>query len=118
MQEYGYPIVPVDLVTDCMDVFELVCNCKGLSNDKNQRLVIFSLREDRLRRKIRAVQHWPTGVMLADGLTKVGHFLQLLRFSTTGMVVVELQDDKFIRSRSRARCVEPYTEKDLEMMEW
>ena len=28
---------------------------------------------------------------------------------TSGTIVVELQDDKFIKSRSCARCVQPYT---------
>ena len=46
-------LIPVDHITDCMDLYELCCGEKGVSSDKNQRLVILSLREDRLRGIIR-----------------------------------------------------------------
>jgi hypothetical protein len=110
------PMLPVDHVTDCMDLFELCTGIRGLANDKNQRIIIMSLREDRMRGFIRCFSHWPTGIMLADGLTKVGHFPQLLRFCTTGCVVLELPTDKFIRCRTRVRVTD-YSERDVEHIE-
>ena len=85
VQDRGLLILPVDGVTDCMDAFELVCNSKGLSSDTTQRAVVLSLRELRLRRSLRRIYHFPTCIMLADGLTKVGKFFQLLRFSSCGI---------------------------------
>ena len=64
-------MVPVDQVTACMDVSALCCGAKGVPSDKMQRIIILSLREDRLRGNIRSFMHWPTAVMLADRLTKV-----------------------------------------------
>ena len=99
LQENSLHDVVVDHVTDCMDLYELVCGHKGLSADKNQRLIITSLREDRSRGAIRRFMHWPTTVMLADGLTKTGNFAQLLRFATTGLLLIRLPNDKYIRMR-------------------
>ena len=101
IQHENLNIVPVDHVTDCMDLFELCCGQRGLSNDKNQRLVIMSLREDRLLGYIRNFWHWPTTIILADGLTKRGVFPQLLRFVTTGHIDVHLRSDQFMRVRHR-----------------
>jgi hypothetical protein len=103
VQQNNLTVVPVDQVTDCMDLYELVCGHKGLSADKNQRLVITSLREDRARGFIRRFMHWPTSVMLADGLTKPGNFPQLNSFGTTGRVTVRLSSDKWIRTRTWQR---------------
>ena len=82
-----------------MCIRDRVCGVKGMSNDKNQRLVITSLREDRSRGCIRRFMHWPTAVMLADGLTKGGYFAQLMRYATTGLLVVSLPNGKQIRVR-------------------
>ena len=90
-----------DQMTDCMDLYELVTNNRGLSADKGQRLIIVSLREDRMSGRIRTFQHIPTAAMIADGLTKTGVFLQLLRFCTSGYVAFKIGDDKFMRQRSR-----------------
>ena len=96
----AWTTIKVDHVTDCMDLWELVCGVKGLSADKNQRLVITALREDRQHGNIRQFQHWPTSIMLADGLTKSGScFLQLLRYATTRRIAAELKDDKCVRVR-------------------
>ena len=84
-------------MTDCMDLFELMCSKKGLSNDTSQRVVVLSLREFRALGIIRALIHVPTVAMLADGLTKVGKFPQLLRFCTTGHVTFPIKDDKTFR---------------------
>ena len=100
IQLNGYVQVPVDHVTDCMDLYELVCGVRGLSADKNQRLIITSLREDRAKSLIRRFQHWPTSIMLADGLTKGGFFQQLSEFVTTGKLSIRLAHDKWIRTRT------------------
>ena len=81
-----------------MDLFELVTGAKGIATDKNQRLVVIALREDRLSNRIRSYQHFPTSCMLADGLTKTGYFPQLLHFGTTGFLNIEVSD-RFIRQR-------------------
>ena len=81
-----------------MDLFELVTGARGLSSDKNQRLVIVALREDRMARRIRSFQHWPTTIMLADALTKPGTFLQMLKFCTSGYVDLAVKD-KRVRQR-------------------
>ena len=73
-----------------MDVWGLVCSARGLSNDKTQRLVMLGLREYRRYGLIRATIHIPASAMLADGITKVGKFLQLLRYSTTGLILLEI----------------------------
>ena len=85
-QNLNLVLVPIDCHTDCMDVFELVCSAKGLSNDKTQRLVILGLRELRRFGIFRALIHVPTSAMLADGITKVGKFVNLLRYGSTGIV--------------------------------
>eukprot|EP00973_Karenia_brevis_P074523 10356411-Karenia_brevis.AAC.1 len=57
-------IVLVDEVTDCMDVFELVCGARGAPHDKNQRVAVMSLREDCFRCNIKSSQQWPTACLL------------------------------------------------------
>ena len=107
------PIVAVDQVTDCMDLFELCCGHKGIPSDKLQRIIVLSLREDRLRGNIRTFMHWPTAVMLADGFTKVGHFPQLLVYATSGVVRLTLPSDKYVRQRTRLPNLKGHAEKDL-----
>ena len=93
-------LVPIDVMTDCMDVWELLCGIKGLSNDKSQRLVVLGLREYRLLGIVRSVYHIQTSTMLADGLTKVGKFPQLYKFCTTGLVKYGNLQQKFLRLKS------------------
>ena len=112
-QNFCLPVVPVDQVTDCMDVFELCCGAKGVPSDKMQRIIILSLREDRLRGNIRSFMHWPTAVMLADGLTKVGTFPQLMCYCTSGTFRIELPEGKHIRQRTRLANMSGHTEEDL-----
>ena len=81
----------------CMDLFELMSSKKGLSNDTSQRVVVLSLREFRALGIIRALVHVPTVAMLADGLTKVGKFSQLLWFCTSGYITFPIKDDKTFR---------------------
>ena len=90
-------VLDIEAMTDCMDLFELMCSKKGLSNDTSQRVVVLNLREFRSLGIIRALFHVPTVAMLADGLTKVGKFLQLLRYCTTGNVTFPIKDDKPFR---------------------
>ena len=110
-------ILPVDHVTDCMDLFELMCNSKGLSSDKSQRVAILALREDRMSGRLRWIAHFPTAAMIADGLTKSGVFLQLMRFVTSGLILLPLKPDQFIRLRRRvARST--FTENELIELDW
>ena len=89
-------LIPIDCLTDCMDVWELICSARGLANDTSQRVVILGLREYRQLGIVRALMHCPTHCMIADGLTKVGRFPQLLLHSTSGMLRFEI-GDKFFR---------------------
>ena len=54
-----------------------------------------------MRGNIRTVQHFPTAIMLADGLTKEAVFPQLLRYCTSGYVGLYLPNGKQIRLRVR-----------------
>ena len=116
LQRRNLLLLPVDHITDCMDLFELCCGGKGLTADKSQRVIILSLREDRLTGRIRTFIHVPTQAMLADGLTKAGVFFQLLRFATTGLFAVVIAADKMIRLRTRSRITE-FTANDLEHLD-
>ena len=93
LQELAEFSIPCDLVTDCNDAYNLIIGAKGVPADKTQRIGILSLREDRLKRRLRRVCHFPTDIMLADGLTKPGIFPQLNRFLTSGVWRVELPYD-------------------------
>ena len=86
MNEKGQYIVPVDHLTDCMYMFQLVTGLKGVPQDKQQRLPIMALREERMTGRIRMSVHIPTDVMISDALTKPGTFPQLMRLLTTGVV--------------------------------
>ena len=108
-------------MTDCMDLFELVCSKKGLNNDTSQRVVILSLREFRALGIIRALVHVPTVAMLADGLTKIGKFPQLMKFCTTGVVPFTIKDElnrlpEVLLRRDR-QC-DGATERELWQSEW
>ena len=117
IQEHNLAIIPVDHVTDCMDLFELCTGQKGLSNDKNQRVVIMSIREDRLKGFLRRFMHFPTNVMLADALTKAGTFEQMLCFSDSGYFRIALKADAFVRCRIRKTTNMNSTEFDLVQMD-
>ena len=84
MQYKNQVLIPIDSLSDCMDVWELINSKKSLANDKTQRLVILGLREYKTLGIVRAFIHCPTRLMVADGLTKIGQFLQLMRLVTTG----------------------------------
>ena len=59
--------------------------------------------------------HVPTAGMLADGLTKIGTFPQLMAFATTGRW--KLPSDMIVRVRRR-EPTQKYSEADLEATEW
>ena len=102
IQEENAVFLDTDAMTDCMDVFELLCSKKGLSNDTTQRVVILSLREFRALGIIRGLFHVPTSAMLADGLTKPGKFPQLHRFCTCGIASFPVGDKSLRLSISPA----------------
>ena len=79
----------VDHYTDCLDFWQLCCGEKGIPSDKGSRLAIFSMREERLSGRIRGFIHIRTTIMLADGLTKIGIYDQLMRHQTTGYWITD-----------------------------
>ncbi len=113
LQNSARTIIPVDHITDCMDVFELVTGHKGIPADKTQRIIIMSLREDRLKRHIRTLYHYPTVAMLADALTKQGFFPQFLCYCTTGFVRLPFKNDQYIRARTGPPRGRDVSEHDL-----
>ena len=48
LQLHGNHHIPVDMCTDAMNLFELICHTKILPNDKHHRVGILALREERL----------------------------------------------------------------------
>ena len=86
MQDDGKAAFPIDLVTDCYDLFQLITGMKGIPVDKTQRLSILSLREDRLSGRVRRMYHWPTELMIMDALPKVGVFPQMMDYLTSGTI--------------------------------
>ena len=73
VQEQVLYILPVDHVTDCRDLFQLVVGEKGIPQDRYQRVYVMSLREDRVRGAIRHFMWIPTIAMVVDGLTTVSY---------------------------------------------
>ena len=65
--------------------------------------------------RIRYTIHVPTQAMVADGLTKVGTFLQLMGLATTG--IWSIGSDLQIRARRRTPTT-TYSEQDLEGLQW
>eukprot|EP00959_Pyramimonas_sp_CCMP1952_P276031 5769728-Pyramimonas_sp.AAC.1 len=105
-------LIPVDVCTDTMNLFELICFSKSLPNDKHHRVGILALREDRLTRRIRNIIHLPTTVMLADQLTKKMLSPIYMHFLTTGEWKIELNERSIILRRVVRRPA-TYTEQDL-----
>ena len=116
MNERGQYIIPVDHLTDCKDLYELVTGLKGVPQDKQQRLPVMALREERLAGRVRWTGHIPTDVMVADGLTKPGTFPQLMKLLTTG--IVDLTTNKKEITFKRLMFVPAtYSESDLETIQ-
>jgi hypothetical protein len=85
--------VPIDLLGDAKDVLELVTGEKGVPLDTAQRIIILSLRERRLLKKLRCMYSISTFDMVANRLTKydakdncLDHFLDtgFLHFNHPG----------------------------------
>jgi hypothetical protein len=62
--------LPVDHITDCFDMVELITGHRGVPQDRSQRLLILSLREKRMIGKLRHLMHCDTHDMPANRLTK------------------------------------------------
>ena len=104
--------IPIDLYTDAMNLWELVCSARTLPSDKNHRIGILSLREDRITRRLRHIIHVPTGIMLADQLTKKMLSPIFMKFVSSGIWATALTGDQRARIRRAARR-SSYTERDL-----
>ena len=64
--------------------------------------------------RVRYLFHYPTASMLADALTKSGLFLQMMRFITTGFVLIEIKGGQYVRMRRRyARTPGSFREQEL-----
>ena len=117
LQLRGEHVIPVDICTDAMNLFEMICHSKSLPNDKHHRVGILALREDRLCRRLRNVIHLPTSIMLADPLTKAMVSLIFMHYTTTGVWKTSLSTarDVNLRIRIRRGVLRPstYTERDL-----
>ena len=70
LQDEAMVPMPIDLVIDCMDCWELCCGYRGIPQDKSQRLAILALREERRTFRLRRLYHVRTKWMLSDMLTK------------------------------------------------
>ena len=53
LQDNAQIPIPVDLIVDCMDCWELCCGYRGIPQDKSVRLAILSLREERRSLRLR-----------------------------------------------------------------
>ena len=62
--------LPIDHLTDCMDLVDLWTGQRGAPQDRSQRLIILSLREKRMTHKLRHLLHVDTKDMAANRLTK------------------------------------------------
>ena len=70
LQDSAQIPMPVDMIIDCMDCWELCCGYRGIPQDKSVRLAILALREERRTHRLRRLFHCRTKWMLADMLTK------------------------------------------------
>ena len=86
IQEDGLYSIPIDHMTDCGDLFDLVNGQKPLAQDRLHRMYIMSQREDRLIAKTRYWLQIPTQWMVADALTKPMVSTQLYDLLCTGYV--------------------------------
>ena len=77
--------LPIDHVTDCFDLVELVSGTRGVPQDRSQRLLVLSLREKRMIGKLRHLMHCDTHDMAGNRLTKFdGQDYALLQLMDTG----------------------------------
>ena len=90
---------------------EFVTGLKGVPQDKQQRLPIMALREERLSGRVRGMMHIGTDIMLADALTKPGVFRQLMELLTTG--IARLDNSKKPVTLKRVQRQQGFSERDL-----
>ena len=112
LERLGAYIVPVDHVTDCYDFLELVTGLRGVPADKSQRLAVLSAREERITGRVRHFFHWPTDIMIADALTKVGVFPQMYMLLTSGILNLRSGSGKPSTCRTLRGTLD-YSEDDL-----
>jgi len=110
LQLHGNHHIPVDMNTDAMNLFELICHTKSLPNDKHHRVGILALREERLTRRIRNIIHLPSGITLPDQLTKKMISPIFMKYCTTGIWDTTLHGDKVVRIRHGILRPSTYTE--------
>ena len=113
LEAEGKYVLPIDHYTDCHDLWELVCGIKGVPSDKTQRLSILFLRESRLTGRIRRFIFVPTEFMIADALTKLGIFKEMLRLLSSGVWEIENHPTKPMQCRQILEPLVDYSEKDL-----
>ena len=102
--------IPVDLVGDAKDVLELVTGERGVPLDTTQRIIILSLRERRLLRKLRCMYTISTFDMIANRLTKYdAKDNSLEEFLDSGHLTIRNQG--FFRPA--AKTITEFTEQDL-----
>jgi hypothetical protein len=101
METDGYYDLPIDSLTDCMDLYQLVTGAKGVPQDRTQRLLILSLREKLMVHKIRHFGWLHTKDMCANNLTKpdlkdqsLNQLMDTGRFSTVDTAIVRKSGSK------------------------
>eukprot|EP00959_Pyramimonas_sp_CCMP1952_P451462 9452335-Pyramimonas_sp.AAC.1 len=109
--------IVTDHYTDCRDVWQLRCGTKGMPSDKNSRLSILSIREERLTGRIRHFMHCPTHNMKSDALTRTGIFPQIMRLFSTGTRHNNSIHGKQFVARKVDYKKSEYTERDLLRLE-
>ena len=100
-------------MTDCGDLWELVQGTKVMAQDKQHRMYVTSLREDRLIGRIRCWIQVPTQCMLADALTKSMIAPQFVQLLTTGTVQFWNHQEHRIRIGTMQQYFKEYTEQEL-----
>jgi hypothetical protein len=101
METDGYYDLPIDSLTDCMDLYQLVTGAKGVPQDRTQRLLILSLREKLMVHKLRHFGWLHTKDMCANNLTKpdlkdqsLNQLMDTGRFATVDTAIVRKSGSK------------------------
>ena len=115
VQEDGLWMIPIDQITDCRDLFQLVVGTKGVPQDRYQRLYILTLREDRVKGCIRHFYWIPTTAMLADCLTK--SMLSALMFDLMQHGYWQFDNKQQDPMMARELRIFDYNERDLQAID-
>ena len=101
METDGHYDLPIDSLTDCMDLMQLVTGAKGVPQDRTQRLLILSLREKLMVHKLRHFGWLHTKDMCANNLTKpdlkdqsLNQLMDTGRFTTVDSAIVRKSGSK------------------------